>query len=66
MMGLTRPLHNQTIAYKAAGNKIISKNKIFSLYNTEFGNDRFLRRKVGFRYPASYLSSPIDTEKGIK
>ncbi|MBK25822.1 MAG: hypothetical protein CME70_17615 [Halobacteriovorax sp.] len=66
MMGLTKPLHNQTIAYKAAGNKIISKNKIFSLYNTEFGNDRSLRRKVGFRYPASYLSSPIDTERGIK
>jgi hypothetical protein len=66
MQGLTRPLSNQTISYKQAGTKIISKYKIFSLYNTEFGNDRFLRRKVGYRYPASYLSSPIDTSRGIK
>ncbi|MFT6070668.1 MAG: hypothetical protein ACJAT2_001370 [Bacteriovoracaceae bacterium] len=66
MQGLTRPLADQTISYKQAGVKIISKHKIFSLFNTEFGNDRFLRRKVGYRYPASYLSSPIDTSGGIK
>ena len=66
MMGLTGPLAQQTVAYTAAGNKIINKYKIFSLYNTEFGNDRLVRQKVGFRYPASYLSSPIDTERGIK
>ena len=66
MMNLTRPLHNQTITYKSTGKKIINKYKIFSLYNTEFGNDRMVRQKVGYRYPASYLLSPIDTQGGIK
>lgn len=66
MSGLTFPLHKQANAYKAAASSIIGEHKIFSLFNTEFGQDRFVRKNINYRYPASYLSSPIDTNKGIK